>query len=142
MHQENQSQTNSTPQGRDAAIQIIHTYTRTEAIADGVLVDLMQGDMLSVCRQHFKHPVACTSAVFAIMQKAVENPLYCNDYAGILHDMLFMSKAMGRKLDASTVLFKVIIAGAGRSPYHTFKLYVGPGDNAEPAITILLPNED
>lgn len=82
------------------------------------------------------------AAVFAIMQKAVENPRYCNDYAGILHDMLFMSKVMGRKLDASTVLFRVIIAGAGRSRYHDFKLNVGPGDHAEPVITILLPNED
>ena len=142
MQHENQSQTNTNPQDRDAAIQIIHTYTRAEAIADGVLVDLMQDDMLSVCRQHFKHPIACTSAVFAIMQKAVENPRYCNDYAGILHDMLFMSKAMGRKLDASTVLFKVIIAGAGRFRYHTFKLNVGPGDHGEPVVTLLLPNED
>lgn len=122
--------------------QAIHTYTRAQAIADGVLADLMQDEMLAVCRQHFKHPIACTSAVFAIMQKAVENPRYCNDYAGILHDMLFMSKAMGRRLDASTVLFRVIIQGAGRSKYYDFKLMVHPGDQGEPTITISLPTED
>ncbi len=53
---------------------IISTYTRAQAIEDGVLVDLMQDEMTSVCRQNYKFPIACTSAVFAIMQRAVENP--------------------------------------------------------------------
>ncbi|MDD3465158.1 MAG: hypothetical protein PHH07_06735, partial [Candidatus Cloacimonetes bacterium] len=142
MHFNTSPQTNNNTNERDAAIQIIHTYTRAQAIADGVLVDLMQGDMLSVCRQHFKYPIACTAAVFAIMEKAVSNPRYSNDFAGILHDMLFMSRKAGCKLDDSTVLFTVIIIGAGRSRYYDFKLNVGPGDDAEPVITILLPNED
>lgn len=122
--------------------ELIHTYTRAQALDDGLLVDLMQDAMLPVCRQHFKFPIACTSAVFDIMRRAVENPRYCNDYAGILHDMLYMSKVASRKLDASTVFFTVIIVGAGRSRYHDFKLQVGPGDNAEPVITIMLPHED
>jgi hypothetical protein len=46
------------------------------------------------------------------MQRAVENPRYCNSYAGILHDMLWMSRCMGRKLNESTVMFRVIIQGA------------------------------
>ncbi|WP_153133212.1 DUF6573 family protein [Dechloromonas hortensis] len=122
----------------------IHTYTRAQAIEDGVLIELSyyESDTASVCRQHYKHPIACTAAVFEIMQKAVENPRYCNDYAGILHDMLFMSKAMARKLDESTVIFRCIIMGAGRSKYHDFKLQVGPGDQGEPVITIMLPRED
>lgn len=120
----------------------IHVYSRTDAIEDGVLVDLMQDEMEGVCRQHYKHPIACTSAVFEVMQKAVENKRYCNDYAGILHDMLFMSKATGRRMDESTVLFRCIIVGAGRSKYHDFKLMVHGGDQGEPVITISLPGED
>lgn len=122
----------------------IHTYTREQAFDDGVLIDLSyeESDTAPVCRQHYRHPIACTAAVFQIMQKAVENPRYCNDYAGILHDMLFMSKAMARKLDESTVIFRCIIVGAGRSKYHDFKLQVGPGDQGEPVITIMLPRED
>lgn len=119
----------------------ISAYTRAQAIDDGVLVDLMQDAMLDVCRQHYKFPVACTIAVFEIMQKAVDNPRYCNDYAGILHDMLWMSRR-GRKLDESTVLFQVIIQGAARQKYFTFKLQVHPGDQGEPVITLSLPNED
>ena len=121
---------------------LIYTYTRSQAIADGVLVDLMQGEMLEVCRQHYKFPIACTAAVFSIMEKAVNNPRYGNDYAGILHDMLWMSKAMGRTLDVSTVVFRCIVQGAGRSKYHDFKIQVHPGDQGEPVITILMPGED
>lgn len=122
----------------------ISTYTRAQAIDDGLLVDFTdpESDTGEVCRQHYKHPIACTAAVFDIMRKAVENPRYSNDYKGVLHDMLWMSRVMGRKLDESTVLFRVIIIGAGRSKYHDFKLQVGPGDQGEPVITISLPNED
>lgn len=120
----------------------IHTYTRAQAIEDGVLVDLMQDAMTSVCRQHYKFPIACTSAVFEVMRKAVENPRYCNDYAGVLHDMLWMSKVMKRQIDESTVIFRVIIAGAGRQRNFDFKLVVGPGDQGEPVITIMEPGEN
>ena len=123
---------------------VIHRYTRAQAIDDGMLIDFTdpESDTGDVCRQYYKFPIACTSAVFDIMQKAVENPRYCQDYAGILHDMLFMSKVMKRKLDESTVIFRVIIAGAGRQRNYDFKLQVGPGDNGEPVITIMLPSED
>lgn len=120
----------------------IYAYTRAQAIEDGFLVDLMQGDMADVARQHYKFPIACTSSVFGIMQKAVENPLYCNDYAGILHDMLYMSKVFKRQIDESTVIFRVIITGAGRQRNFDFKLQVGPGDQGEPVITIMMPDED
>ena len=120
---------------------VISSYTRLQAIEDGVLVSGNDGDLADVSRQHFKYPIAMTSAVFEIMQKAVENPRWCNDYAGIWHDMLWMSKVMGRQVDASTRLFKVIIRGAGRQQYHTFKIVCGPGDNAEPVLTVMLPHE-
>lgn len=123
---------------------VIYAYTRSQAIEDGVLIDLSyeESDTAQVCRQHYKHPIACTAAVFEVMQKAVENRNYCNSYAGILHDMLFMSRAAGRKLDESTVIFPVLIAGAGRRRNYEFKLNVGPGDRGEPVITIMLPSED
>lgn len=121
---------------------IISTYTRAQAIEDGVLVDLMQDEMTSVCRQHYKFPIACTSAVFAIMQRAVENPRWMNSYAGVLHDMLWMSRTYKRQIDECSVIFRVIIKGAGRQSNYDFKLVCGPGDAGEPVITIMLPHED
>lgn len=122
----------------------VHVYTRAQAIDDGVLVNLSdpESDTAPVCRQHYKYPVACTMRVLELMRRAVENPRYCNDYAGLLHDMLWMSRVGGRKLDASTVVFRVAIAGAGRARYYDLKLAIGPGDQGEPVITLMLPSED
>ena len=120
----------------------IYTYTRQQAIADGVLVDLMQDKMAEVCRQHYKHPIACTAAIFAIMEKAVENKRHSNSYAGVLHDMLWMSRVFKRDLNESTKLFRVKIVGAERRSVFDFKIVCGPGDAGEPVITIMLPNED
>jgi hypothetical protein len=120
----------------------IEGCSRAQAIDDGFLVDLMQGDFLDVCKQHFKFPIACTTTVFEIIKKAVENPKYANDYAGVLHDILYMSKVNSRSLSESIKLFQVIIRGAGRKQIYTFKLCCGPGDSREPVITIMMPNED
>ena len=66
---------------------LISVYTRQDAINDGVLVDLMQGELANVVRQHYKYPIVCTASVWGIIEAAVNNPKHCNDYAGVLHDM-------------------------------------------------------
>lgn len=122
---------------------VIDTYTRAQAIEDGVLVDGTIGDLAEVTRQHYKYPVAMTAAVFALMEKAVNHPKWCNDYKGVWHDILGMSKMnITRRFDPTTHLFKVIITGLGRKRTHELKAVCGPGDDAEPVITIMLPEED
>ena len=122
---------------------LIHTYTRAEAIADGVLIDAMQGDFAEVSRQHYKYPIAMTAGVFDLIARAVANKRHCNDYKGVWHDILWMSRQnIVRRFDATCHLFQVIITGAGRKRYHTLKAMCHPGDNAEPVITVMLPEED
>jgi len=118
---------------------VIHSYTRKQALEDGVLVDL---NRFEVCRHHYKHPIACTDTVWAIIEQSVRNKKHCNDYQGILHDMLWMSRVCRRVIDASTVIFTVIITGAGRGRNHEFKMVCGPDDDGAPCLTIMLPNED
>lgn len=122
----------------------IHIYTRRQAIEDGALVDLTgpESDTAEVCRQHYRYPVACTADVFNIMRRAVENRRHRNDYKGVVHDMLWMSRTYKRQLSPSAVMFRVIITGAGRRKTFDFKLVVGPGDQGEPVITIMMPDED
>ena len=48
---------------------VISSYSRKQAIEDGVLVDL-SAMAPGLCLEHYKHPIACTSSVFAIVQKA------------------------------------------------------------------------
>lgn len=121
---------------------VIYSYTRAQALEDGVLVDLMQDKMLEVCKQHYKWPIACTAAVWAIVEAAVNNKRCHNDYAGVVHDMLWMSRTLRRKVDESTVIFRVKIVGAGAKQLYDFKMVCGPGDDAEPVLTIMLPDED
>ncbi len=126
----------------EAENNIVYSYTRAQAIEDGILVDLGQDKMLEVCQQHYKHPIACTAAVWGIMERAVANKRHGNSFAGVLHDMLWMSRTYKRVVDESTVIFRVKITGAGRQSVYDFKLVIAPGDNAEPVITIMLPDED
>ena len=51
-------------------------------------------------------------------------------------------KGICRRFDETTHLFKVIITGTGRKKIHTLKVVCGPGDDAEPVLTIMLPEED
>jgi hypothetical protein len=119
---------------------IIYTYTRAQAHEDGVLVNLVPFAS-DVCRQHYKYPISCTNTVFALIEKAVRNERYCNDYAGIIHDMLWMSKQYSRP-NTDTVIFPCIIMGAGRRKNYWFKMVISPGDTPDPVITIMLPEED
>ncbi len=126
---------------------IISSYSRAEAIADGVLIDAMTGVFESVSRQHYKYPVAMTSGVFAIIDHAVKAKKYCNDYAGVWHDILHMAKH-GRDIAGGTGKEIVVyIQRFNADPFltqirETFHILCGPGDNAEPVLTVMLPNED
>ena len=121
--------------------EVIYSYPRAQAIEDGVLVDL-SSIAPDVCRQHYKYPIACTASVWAIIEKARKNPRYMNDVNGIVHDLLWMSKVHARQETESTRLFQVIIKGAGRRSTFTFKMVCGPGDDAEPVLTVMFPEED
>ncbi len=121
----------------------ISVYTREQAIDDGVLIDGTIGDLAEVSRQHFKYPIAMTAEVFEIIERAVNNPKYGNDYKGVWHDILYMSiHSPTEDLGLSGHLFQVIIKGAGRKQCHTLKILCHPDDNAEPVLTVMLPNQD
>ena len=112
----------------------IYSYSRAQAIADGVLVDLSHVDSI---RQHWKHPFACTSTVWAIIEEALNVP--GQDVAGICHDIATMAKlAIPRNEDREQIVFDVLIAGAT----HRVKLHIGPGDTLAPVLTLMLSHED
>ena len=114
--------------------EVIFTYSRKQAIADGVLVDLSRID---VVRQHWKAPMACTSTVWNIIERALQTE--GQDLNGILHDLSTMAKLAIRKAGSvEQVFFTVIIVGTK----HSLKLHIGPGDRAEPVLTLMLPEED
>lgn len=112
----------------------IYSYSRAQAIEDGVLVDLSQADSI---RQHWKYPFACTSAVWAVIEEALQRP--GQDVSGICHDIATMAKlAIPNAPDLELVRFGVIIAGR----MHDLKLHIGPGDTAAPVLTLMFRYED
>lgn len=117
---------------------VLSTYTRAQAVEDGVLVAL-PADLPAT--RLYKYPVACTAAVWAIIDKAVKNPRCFNSLDGVVYDILFMSTARRKMLDPTTALFQVIIAGAGRQRNFTFKMVCGPADDGSPCMTLMLPDE-
>ena len=127
--------------------EVISTYTRTQAIEDGVLIDT--GSMAQ--EAGFKWPVAVTSAAWADCIAWTEDDnrqqVY-QDESGRLWDVLFMASHAIRNGSGTgdRLLFKLYrVRRDGRSKeavLATLKLIVGPGDQGEPVITILLPHED
>jgi len=118
---------------------IIYSYTRDDAIRDGVLIDVSR----TAEEMGFEWPVAVTSAVWSLIVKHGPN----DDVAGRLWDVLWMLKTsikMRRHFDRDTteVRFAVIMQ-SGRTKKHHFKAVSGPASpEGEPCITIMLPDED
>jgi len=119
----------------DEDFEVIYTYSRADAINDGVLVDV--GEMGE--EAGYKYPVAITNTVDNLITAADENTQTLSDYKGILWDILWMSIHYHvKEIDESTMMFEVEID----SRVHRMKVNCGPGDNLDPVITIMLENED
>jgi hypothetical protein len=126
---------------------VISTYTRTQAIEDGVLID--PGSMAK--EAGFKWPVALTTDAWVdcvAWTDADSQQQVHQDQTGRLWDTLYMaSHAIRSSKDSGDrllfQLYRVPRDGhATDAVLVTLKLIVGPGDTGEPVVTILLPQED
>ena len=126
---------------------VISTYTRAQAIEDGVLVDVGS----TAQEAGFKWPVALTVGAWADCVAWTEDDsrqqVY-QDESGRLWDVLYMASYAIRSSKGSDdrLLFQLYrVPRDGHSTdavLVTLKLIVGPGDAGEPVITILLSQED
>ncbi len=127
--------------------EVIYSYTRAQAIDDGVLIDATE-----MARDAgFKWPVALTAAAWsdcvAWSDADNERQVY-QDQSGRLWDVLFMASFAVRTANNANRQLQFDlrrIPRNGRSTTSqrlTLKLILGPGDGGEPVITIMLPGED
>lgn len=122
--------------------EVVFRYTRRMALADGVLVDASQGDFAAISREHFpNHHLAMTSAVFALIERGVETG-EGSEFAGIWHDVLWMSRVCRVRLLPGGHTFKVGIRAAAQLRWHELKILFHGGDHGEPCATVMLPEED
>lgn len=124
---------------------IISMYTRAQAIADGVLVDVSE----TAREAGFRCSVALTQAVYADCvawrEENSERQTY-QDESGRLWDVLWMAAVAAREGGSGRRPFQLYCVprdGKSREPRLTIlHIHAGPGDNGELVITIMLPHED
>ena len=109
--------------------EVISSYSRAQAIEDGVLVaiesDTFDGAGI------FKFPVAFTQALFADLQRG--NGSNADTLSGRVWDVCYMA-TQGRS-EGSDVFFKVIVGNRTLA----LRANCGPGDDAAPVLTIGYP---
>lgn len=124
---------------------VIHSYSRAAAITDGILIDVT-----GVANEAgFQGPVALTAEVWHDCVAWTEEDSrrqVLQDEAGRLWDVVWMAFVAARRArgDRATFqLYRVPRGGRGYRPrLTTLTLDIGPGDNFEPVITILLSGQD
>jgi hypothetical protein len=116
---------------------LIHTYTRAQAIEDGVLVDVSE----TAGEAGFRWPVALTAGVWALIEDIPPRFQGIQDVQGRLWDVLWMARCAARRGSGRETSYRLTLHH-GRKTYATLKLVSGPGDEGEPVITIMLPGED
>lgn len=117
----------------------VFSYTREMAIADGVLIDIS-----GITREAgFKVPVAVSEALYNGYLVPGENLMNAGQSeSGRIWDMLMILRFSCRGSSESIVHISVRMLMENGHEMVKMKSVIGPGDNLEPVITIMLPNED
>lgn len=118
--------------------ELIHLYTRRQALEDGVLVDL--GPLAA--EAGFRWPVAVTRAIYdRLLQPSKVVKDEGQSFTGRAWDMLTVMRLEARRAGAGReVRFApLFITQPGQPPEAVpLKAVSGPGDDGEPVITVML----
>ncbi len=126
---------------------VVFAYTRRQAIADGVLVDVTG----TAREAGFRISVTLSRSVWDRLVALPEGYLGVQDEAGRLWDVLWMARyyalrAPGENRVTMCVAVRDIaedLRDSSRPPRRHFPVVaLGPGDEGEPVITIMFPEDD
>lgn len=121
---------------------LIFSYSRSQALADGVLIDVSD----FAREAGFKLPVAVSDALYhGYLTPPLELAKEGQSLDGRLWDTLSVLRYAIKSASATDRLsFTVLFAQASdATPVSVNLLAVcGPGDSGEPVITIMLPSDD
>ena len=153
----------------DESVEVISVYTRQQAIEDGILVDCEQAPMGEMRRQLMKWPLAMTATAFHRYVWPIDEEANLppdQSLEGRFWDVVWMFHAAvkgtvpARRIDPCNLLFDFycIVADPALSSNEridatarsgpegmrlvTLKAVSGPGDDGEPVMTFMLPEED
>ena len=113
---------------------LIYSYSRAQAIEDGVLVDVSE----RAKRAGIRYPTACTHGVWALIDCLPESTT--DTLAGIVRDVRAeeVLRVMLAAIRRARGTDRVVFAALGSECW----AHCGPGDQGEPCITIMLEGED
>lgn len=128
-------------------LDLISLYTRADAIRDGLLIEVDP----ALCREvGVVYPVCITDNLWVYIEPSNLADMPGQSVKGRLWDLLWMiriiiSNPKNKRTD--TIRFRVsFMLKDGRQPASLEEVFVigrfGPGDNAEPVITLMLPEDD
>lgn len=130
---------------------VVHRYTRAEAIADGVLVDISADPELGPLVQQagLRFPLAMTAEAFSLYVALTPAAKQAGcDIKGRLWDILTMlhraiRRELARDSDTDSVVFGFLCVVDEPRPVRVrLKAVVGPNDSGAPVFTLLLPEQD
>lgn len=127
-------------------METIYSYTRSQAIEDGVLIDVSE----TAKEAGFKIPVAITSAAYSkyVEWTEADNEQAYQDESGRLWDVLFMGffAIKTTRIEESELIYEFFAVPRDgesvESVSSQLKLVIGGGDEGEPVLTIMLVEED
>ena len=120
---------------------VVFSYTRKQAIEDGVLVDV--SEMARECG--FKYPAAVTARVWAeVIATDAKAEAVGQSESGRLWDVLWMlrvaiARSQGHR---DTIFYELIVSDGRKQRTVRLKSVCGPGDDGSPVLTIMAPDED
>ena len=121
---------------------VIYSYTRAQAIEDGVLIDITADAQAHGFKVH-------TVVTDNLYHQYVEVPTgldgsFGQSSAGRLHDLLTLALFAARSSKGTDrVYFKVdFLMEPGRLEEANIIAHIGPGDHGEPVLTLMLPEDD
>ena len=118
---------------------IVYSYSRARAIRDSVLIDVTE----TAREAGLGYPTAITASVWADCVRVPEG-VEGQDEAGRLWDILWMCRCgilHSREVEAE-LLFQLHVRNDNRrATVVTLKAVIGAGDELDPVITIMLPDE-
>ncbi len=128
--------------------EVIDTYSRAEAIADGVLIDVTE----TAREAGILFPVAVTRSAWEeyVEPSSHDKKRWGQDIQGRLWDTIWMLRTAIRgrnqtencRSEPSKLYFEVYYRLHGFLRRIPLKALCGPGDDGSPVITIMLPEED
>ena len=120
---------------------VVYAYSREQAIADGVLVDVSE----QAKEIGFRLPTVVTATLYqGYVEPSAGLEGEGQSVTGRLHDLMVLALfAARRTINTDRVTFKVdFLMAPGRKETVEVIVHIGPGDEGEPVLTIMLPEDD